>query len=419
MKSSRFINTLFAGLLVSGAVQAADIAVPSGTGTLAQAIADATAGDTLVLESGVYSNNGDITIDKSLTIRGLNSQSLATTISNRLVIDGTDIDVTLQALGFSANVKAVAAAEIKILESQFVVSSDMDISEYRSAEGDGNLTIVGNFFFSGSEITTIHSDDAYIAGNTFEGTGITSTAPVWIVGNSIKGVSNRDVININTPGYARILANRVYMSGTASGTHFLDGIDVTAGAALIAGNIVQVNHAGTRVIRRGISASSTTYARVFNNIVDAGAITRTVNYYSSYGILAYGEVSGNMLTNLVGGFRGIAGSGVENNLCYNNYNSTCGSNPISVDPEFVDRTDYRLTATSPAIDAGLADPFLADLDRTRNDIGAYGGPWSIEQYDAQRDPLYLGPFVYPLFEANSSFVDGKLQVRALGVARLR
>jgi hypothetical protein len=62
---------------------------------------------------------------------------------------------------------------------------------------------------------------------------------------------------------------------------------------------------------------------------------------------------------------------------------------------------------------------LADLDRTRNDIGAYGGPWSIGQYDAQRDPSYFGPYVYPLFNANASFVNGQMQIRAIGVARLR
>ena len=52
-------------------------------------------------------------------------------------------------------------------------------------------------------------------------------------------------------------------------------------------------------------------------------------------------------------------------------------------------------------------------------MGVHGGPWSIGQYDAQRDPNSLAPFVYPLFKADSSIFDGNLEVQALGVARLR
>ena len=78
-----------------------------------------------------------------------------------------------------------------------------------------------------------------------------------------------------------------------------------------------------------------------------------------------------------------------------------------------------MKSISPAINAGPDDFAFADLDRSRNDIGAYGGPWNIEQYDLQRDPLNYAPYVFPLFKANSAFSDGSIEVRALGVARLR
>ncbi|GDX79956.1 hypothetical protein LBMAG42_17670 [Deltaproteobacteria bacterium] len=44
---------------------------------------------------------------------------------------------------------------------------------------------------------------------------------------------------------------------------------------------------------------------------------------------------------------------------------------VSVDPDFAD-SDYRLSATSPLIDAG--DPSILDADGSRSDIGAWGGP---------------------------------------------
>lgn len=422
MKSSRLIFAFLTGIVFSSISHAADIAVLPGNGTLAAAVTSATAGDTLVLDYGTYSGNGDLVIDKSLTLRSMNSQSLSALITGgTFTINGAGINVTLQGLGFSVGVIVAAAADIKILENKFYSGVDVNITEYKTSEGDGQLTVIGNYFSTGSLLTTINSDDAYIAGNTFERGHLISNVSVWIVGNLITGTENYgDVINVTATGYARVLANRVNMPSTTGNADDSNGIDVTASAALIAGNIVKVNHRGDGSYnRQGISAKSTTYARVFNNVIDAGTISTYVGS-SSYGIVAYGEVSGNMVTNLVSvRWRGIIGSGIKNNLCYSNYGAACGTDFVNVAPNVIDRVDYQLDVTSPAIDAGAVNPLLADLDRTRNDIGVHGGPWSINQYDVQRDPLYLGPFVYPLFEANSSFVDGKLQVRALGVARLR
>jgi len=45
---------------------------------------------------------------------------------------------------------------------------------------------------------------------------------------------------------------------------------------------------------------------------------------------------------------------------------------LHVDPMFVDSTDFHLQAFSPLIDAG--NPAILDVDGTRSDIGAYGGP---------------------------------------------
>jgi hypothetical protein len=46
---------------------------------------------------------------------------------------------------------------------------------------------------------------------------------------------------------------------------------------------------------------------------------------------------------------------------------------IFSDPMFIDTADYHLQAFSPLIDAG--DPSILDVDGTRSDIGAYGGPF--------------------------------------------
>lgn len=52
-----------------------------------------------------------------------------------------------------------------------------------------------------------------------------------------------------------------------------------------------------------------------------------------------------------------------------------GFSSVFEDPAFVDApTDFHLAASSPAIDAGNPDSSDDDVDGTRNDLGAYGGP---------------------------------------------
>ena len=425
MKLSHLGQMFVAGWLFSGMAQAAEVSVAPGNGTLVAAVIAAADGDTLVLSDGTYLGNGDLVIDKSLTIRAINSAVASLITGGTFTIDAAGSQVILQGVDFGVEVVVLAASDVKVLEGSFLSGVDLNVTGYATTEGDGTLMVIGNFFSPGSLITTINAYDAYIAGNTFEKGHLISNVPVWIVGNFIQGTNNTDVIHINTEGAVRVLANRVYLYVShANGTISADGLDVVAGAALIAGNIVEINSYTYQYYQhriRGIVASSSTYAKVFNNNVDAGASFNAKAENNSYGILAYGEVSGNMVTNLGSGsyFRGIAGNGIEYNLCHNNHYGDCGTNPVTVDPLLVDRVDYQLGIGSPAIDAGSTNPVFADLDRTRNDIGAHGGPWDIAQYDAQRDPLYFGPYVYPMFEANAGFVDGQLQIRAIGVARLR
>ncbi|MEE9574199.1 MAG: right-handed parallel beta-helix repeat-containing protein [Candidatus Neomarinimicrobiota bacterium] len=51
-----------------------------------------------------------------------------------------------------------------------------------------------------------------------------------------------------------------------------------------------------------------------------------------------------------------------------------GSEIIVTDPEFLDYMDFKLSPTSPGIDAGHPGDKYLDRDGSRNDIGAYGGP---------------------------------------------
>jgi len=53
---------------------------------------------------------------------------------------------------------------------------------------------------------------------------------------------------------------------------------------------------------------------------------------------------------------------------------TLGDGNVEADPLFAGGDDFQLGAGSTAIDAGDPDPTLDDVDGTRNDLGAFGGP---------------------------------------------
>ena len=66
----------------------------------------------------------------------------------------------------------------------------------------------------------------------------------------------------------------------------------------------------------------------------------------------------------------------------NYYNCNAGINSISENPLFIDQqnSNYRLSAGSLCINAGIPNEKFYDLDGSRNDMGAYGGPYADQDW---------------------------------------
>lgn len=65
------------------------------------------------------------------------------------------------------------------------------------------------------------------------------------------------------------------------------------------------------------------------------------------------------------------------NIEYCNINTTiAGIGLINTDPLFIDilNQNFRLSSNSPCLNTGDPDPKYNDVDGSRNDMGAYGGP---------------------------------------------
>ena len=175
----------------------------------------------------------------------------------------------------------------------------------------------------------------------------------------------------------------------------------------------------------GIRATSSAEATIVNNVVRGSPPNATRTGAAISADSAVARVSGNIVIDWVSDSGtpiaiNTFNSQATHNLCFNNTGDCpAGDANLDADPQFVNLVDYQLDAGSPAVDAGPTDVNLADQDRTRNDMGAHGGPWDISQYDVQRDPASVAPYVYPLFKASTYLSGGILEVKALGVARLR
>ena len=152
----------------------------------------------------------------------------------------------------------------------------------------------------------------------------------------------------------------------------------------------------------GIYCSMNSSPRIQNNIInaiDAGIhgswfcspniINNTIiiQHYSGIVLRASAIVKNNIIFGLdTMHCVGIIGEYVDasyNNIwdTYKNYiNVNPGPGSISVDPLFVNigAQDYRLPDNSPCIDVGDPNPNYNDVDGSRNDMGAFGGPDPME-----------------------------------------
>ena len=395
-----------------------EITVSPGDGTLQAAINSAYNGDTLILQDGSYS--GTVTVNRSLTIRALNRSTTAI-ITNNLDINGSDIKVIIQGLKFTGRISLTKASSVSILENEFEYNYPSN-SIVGNGFTSGTLYIIGNSIINGS-IIYIKTQGAYIAGNTILDGSIYLDAYGWIVGNYLSYNNSSYNSTIETGKYygenfpAYIIGNYIKCSGYSSCIK-------TNNTSLISNNIVEVSdltnnygHQYGIVAKKGI-------VKIRNNII-RGIPSNATRQGSALSVTAHSsQIVGNIVLNWASDDDACYFTSnpleVTNNIWYD-YSGHCplGNGNQNIDPEFQNLSSYILDPGSPAIDAGPTDNNLADLDRTRNDMGVYGGPWSKDQYDLQRDPTNLAPFVYPMIMPDSFFHGGLFEMKALGVAKLR
>lgn len=237
------------------------------------------------------------------------------------------------------------------------------------------------------------ADSCLIKGFTI---AVTRTAAIW------------DDAIVAYPGSPIITDNMIVneTSGSPSGVYARSGSPVFLRNYVIGFNV-------------GFFYFDSSWARVENNVfvgTDGAHINgprcfpRFVNntiVASRWGIYTTLGPAGNIRNNIICGTGASLSIGVrvDNGALTLDYNDVWGfsqayggnsgaggTGNILVDPMFLNRAraDYRLRTNSPCRDAGDPSPEYNDLDLTRNDMGAFGGPGPIDPTIFPGMPITFG-----------------------------
>jgi large repetitive protein len=310
--------------------------------SLQDAIDASSSSATITVCGGTWYENIDVT-SKSIAIVGTGADS--TIIDgggdSALTMDTATVelsDITLTGTGTSTSVgAAVTCADSTLTATDIVIrDSDVDGSGYIMRLYPCDVTIDGMLF-----------EDNYASILVYSYSGSYEMSHAEFVGNTGR------MFSMNTDG---IIYNNLFWGNTgystSEGAYF--GNSLGTSYWIFNNTFADNTGSGTEFIEVYGSGSE-----FYNNIVADNTGYNFGIYGSSSPVIDYNDSYGHT-TNLV-----CSGCSL-------------GSNNIEQNPRFTDASsgDYSLDASfSPCIDAGNPVSGYNDLDGTRNDMGAFGGPY--------------------------------------------
>ena len=274
MKFKVFLTMIFASFFCIAGVNADTINVSSGD-DLASKVASANSGDTLVIANGTY--NGDITIDKNITLKGASKDGVI--IDGSILINAEGINVDLQNLTIQDN--GMDVAMVNLLKPAYVNIDNCKIAYKGYTDSDyGNSDYavgvkLGRDVADGSDVSIINSEIYAKYGIWVYGANNT----VYIESSQITGWAPLDISNGSS---AQSLASNNYVEVIGS---TLTGVANLTGAS---------NDYGTIVI--GGQDNLGLY-------IDSSIITNKFNVNNTQDLILYGDAyldSKNVVVSIVG-----------------------------------------------------------------------------------------------------------------------
>lgn len=352
---------------------------------IGDAVEASTPGDTIFVGAGTYAEA--IELNHELYLIGAGAlvtkiewddpfQFPTSSVISILGVDGGSIEgFTLSGLNLLSEVIDCNRANVLISHNRILCGEDVTgVSCNQSSP-----LISENAFVSQTATRAIgiysYNSTPRIKNNTFTfdgelcvGVANSGGSSATIVGN-IFSVATYGVAILNSQSSHASRQNRIFLRGPDSRAFS----DTRGDSSLISNNIIR----GERENTVGLNIDNGSYVEITNNIFDTG----------QYGINAYADsilVNNNIiLGNLDYGVQ-LAGSyKMTYNAFWQNqrdcFSCTPGEGHIFLEPLFIDRVrgDYRLSASSPCMNAGNPACVYNDPDGSRNDMGAYGGSFAL------------------------------------------
>lgn len=293
-----------------------------------------------------------------------------------------------------------------IVRNTITNSTSHGIMDLRGVAVANTLINNGNGDDYGIELT---ADEAVAAGNVIQGTqgdGLRiNCATVYVFANDIRNSSGRGITSTYSGNTYWKIRNNLIRNNGSHGFHW-DYLNFgsTHTSMVIANNVIYQNGGDAIAILRATGSTPAPLLEdvsIKNNIIafNTGAgINRSANALpASDFILSYNDFYNNTAGNYLNGF-------------------TAAATDLAVHPQFVNPggDDFHLQGGSPCVDAGLPMFSEYDLNRTRNDMGIYGGSHTWTNY--YNNPAAIR--VIKMSLSDQSVIQGQtIQINGTGVAK--
>jgi len=369
MRNSPIVCAIALIATLAGVAPAGVLHVPTQYTTIAQALAAAQSGDTILVAPGNYPENltwPSVDGIRLIAIAGPAQTAIDGNQKGRVVVFGSGLTRATVLEGFTIingfmNTSRNHGAGLYIQSSPTIRRNviTMNVGDGTSWNYGGGIHLTGN--------SRALIEQNVISENVLKNGSWNYGAGIYIDGGSVPDIIGNQILNnVNTAG------SRGYGGGI-----FVDG----SPAPNIIGNVIAGNTCTATLWNYGggIRVYSSAEANIINNTIVNNSCT-TGNWQYGGGIEYSGTANGLILNNIIALNKAATGGGIMigggvpvhdyNNVWNNtggNYSGlSAGPNSIATDPLFAGVANYHLTATSPCLDAGstsaLPNTVLMDYD---------------------------------------------------------